>query len=211
MDMTSWVIIGVFFFMSYFIGSYPTGHLIGRFFANIEVQDNGSGKGGATNVMRTTKDVMLGLIVGAIDLGVKGAFWMCMVRIIFANLEWAAFICFAILLLGHVFPLLTNFKTGGAGVATVVGGAVAFAGGFAYLLAAVAWVLTFYLSKGIRALCNMAAVAVLLFSGVLFDFSWEFLAFAVFATGLVVFAHRSNIKRMRQGKEDRSRIRWKLF
>jgi len=209
MDMTSWVIIGVFIFMSYFMGSYPSGHLIGRFFAGIEIQDNGSGKGGTTNVMRTTKDVMLGLIVGAIDVGVKGAFWMFMVHIVFVNLHWVAFVCFAVVLLGHVFPLLTNFKTGGAGVATVLGGSLTFVNGFAYLLAAAAWILVFYLSKGIRSLCNMVAVAVLLFSGVFFNFSWEFLLFAIFATGLVVFAHRSNIKRIRQGKEDRSTWKWK--
>lgn len=202
--MQNMVLIGVFIFLSYFIGAYPAGPLIGRYFAGIDVENSGSKKGGATNVIRTTKDITLGLVVIIIDVGIKGAFWMCIVHFIFTHFPWVALFCFAAVLLGHIFPLFTNFKTGGAGVATTVGGAVVFVPWYCYLLAVAAWLLTSYFSKGIRSLCNMVAIAVLLFSGVFFNFSWEFAVFAVFATFLVVVAHRSNIKRIKRREEDRS-------
>jgi len=207
MDIATAAMVFLFVFLSYFIGAYPTGHLVGKFFANVDIQEMGSKKGGATNVTRTTGDLALGVVVAVLDAGVKGAFWMFAIYFVFVvglHLQWAALLCFAAILLGHIFPIFTKLKTGGAGIAVIVGGATILVPGLSYFLAIAAWLLTFHLSKGIRSLCNIVAVVVLLFSGALFEFSWQFTVFAVFATGLVIFAHRSNLKRIKQGTEDRS-------
>lgn len=198
----------IFIFISYFIGSWPVGRSMGRFFANIEVQEAGSGKDGATNVMRVTGNRLLGVVVFMVDAVVKGLFWMFIVYIIFGVVfhayAWIVYVCFAAVLLGHVFPALTLFKTGGAGIAILIGGPSVLVPAFSYALAIMAWLMIFHLSKGVRFLCNIVSVAVLLFSGVAFNFSWPFLGFAVFATGLTLFAHRQNLNKWRHGQEGKN-------
>lgn len=197
----------VFIFFSYFIGSYPVGRSMAKFFLDVEVQEAGSGKSGATNVMRTTHDRLLGLIVGIIDGGVKGTLWMVVVYIIFGlafNLQWVVYACLIAVLLGHIFPVLTNFKTGGAGIAILIGGPMVLVSGLAYALAILAWLVTFQLSKGTKFLCNIMAVTVLLFTGVAFHFSWLFLGFTFIAIGLTSLAHRQNFYRLSHNQETRS-------
>jgi len=198
----------VFIFISYFfIGSWPVGRSMGKFFANVEVQDSGSGKDGATNVMRVTGDKMLGVVVFMVDAGVKGAFWIFIVQMIFGVIfhtyAWIVYACFAAVLLGHIFPLLTLFKTGGAGIAILIGGMMSLASGLDYFFGIMAWLITFHFSKGVKFLCNIAGVSTLLFFSLLFNFSWPFLGFVVFAIALTVFAHRKNFNRWLQGKEEK--------
>jgi len=203
------LIVGfVFIFISYFIGSWPVGRSVGKFFANVEIQEGGSGKGGMSNAWRRTKDKMIGVVVLIVDGGVKGAFWIFAVYIIFGtvfNLYWVVYACFAAVLLGHIFPALTNFKTGGAGIAILIGGPLVLVPGFAYALGIIAWLVTFHLSQGVRFLCNIVSVSVLLLTGVAFNFSWSFLGFAFFAIALTSLAHRQNFCRLRHGKEQKSK------
>ena len=157
--------------------------------------------------MRTTQDRMLGVVVVAVDGGLKGTLWIFAVYIVFNmafGLSWVVYACFAAVLLGHIFPALTNFKTGGAGIAILVGGPMVLVPGFSYALAIMAWLVTFHFSKGIRFLCNIVSVATLFLVGVAFNFSWSFLGFAFFAIGLTSLAHRQNFYRLRHGKEEKS-------
>lgn len=198
----------IFIFLSYFIGSWPVGRSMSKFFDDVEPQEAGSGKSGATNVARTTGDRMLGAVIFLIDAGVKGVFWMFAVYIIFGlafhTYFWIIYACFAAVLLGHVFPVLTKFKTGGAGIAILIGGLMSLVPGLAYALAITAWLAVFHFSSGIRFLCNITAVITLLLVGLLFNFSWPFLLFAVFSTALTTFAHRSNFQKWRTGQERKS-------
>ena len=197
----------IFVFISYFIGSWPVGRSMAKFFDDVEIQNIGSGKSGATNVMRTTDDRMLGAVVFLIDAGIKGTFWMFAMYIIFGMIfhtyAWIIYACFTAVLLGHIFPALTKFKTSGAGVAILIGGLMSLVPGLAYALAVAAWLTTFYFSKGIKFICNIAAVSTLLLVGLLFNFSWPFLGFAVFATALTLFAHRQNFDRWCRGQEEK--------
>jgi len=157
--------------------------------------------------MRTTHDRLLGLIVGIIDGGVKGTLWIFVIYIIFGlafNLQWMVYACLVAVLLGHIFPVLTNFKTGGAGIAILIGGPMVFVPGLAYALAILAWLLTFQLTKGVKFLCNIMAVTVLLLTGIAFHFSWLFLGFCFFAVGLTSLAHRQNFYRLSRGQEAKS-------
>lgn len=198
----------VLIFISYFLGSWPVGRSMGKFFDDVEVQEAGSGKSGTTNVMRTTGDKMLGTTVFLIDAGVKGVAWMFVMYIIFGlifrDYTWIIYACFAAVLLGHVFPALTLFKTGGAGIAILIGGLISLVPGLAYALAIAIWLLTFHFSKGIKFLCNIALISTLLVVGLLSNFSWPFLGFAVFAVGLTFFAHRQNFKKWRDGQEGKN-------
>ncbi|MFH1423734.1 MAG: glycerol-3-phosphate acyltransferase [Candidatus Nealsonbacteria bacterium] len=198
----------IFIFISYFIGSWPVGRSMAKFFNDVEVENTGSGKGGTTNVIRTTGDRMLGAVVFLIDAGIKGTFWIFAMQIIFGMVfhtyAWILYACFAAVLLGHIFPALTKFKTGGAGIAILIGGLMSLVPGLAYALGIAAWLVMFHLSHGVKFLCNIAAVSTLLLTGLLFDFSWPFLGFVVFAIGLTSLAHRQNFARWRRGKESKN-------
>lgn len=199
-------VIIVFLVLSYVVGSIPTADLFTRHFKNIDIFKSGSGKMGATNVIRTTKDTLLGIVTGGFDGVVKGSFWMLAVHYTFVvglDIPWMMPVCATLVLLGHVFPVFTRFR-GGGGIATSIGISSVLMPGLNFFLAIIAWIWAFQASKGIRSLCNITAVAVLFLSGALFSFSWQFLVFAIIAIILVLLGHRTNIKRIRKGEEERS-------
>jgi len=202
------LIIGfIFIGLSYFIGSWPVGRSVGKFFADIEVQETGSGVTGATNIVRASKSMLLGIVVGLTDGFIKGACWMLAVQFVFGTLlhmPWIVIGCFIAVILGHNYPALTNFKTGGKGIAVLIGGSFNLVPATAFILAILAWFLAFHFSRGIRSLCNLIAISVLLVVGAFMIFSLEFLAFIAFALFLIWYAHWSNLKRIKAGTEDRS-------
>ena len=168
----------LFIFISYFIGSWPVGRSMAKFFDDVEVGEAGSGKHGATNVIRTTHDRMLGAVVFLVDAGFKGTIWMSAMYIIFGAIfhtySWIVYACFAAVLLGHVYPALTLFKTGGAGIAILIGGPAILVPGLAYALGLAAWLGVFHFSHGIKFICNIASVSTLLLIGLLSACSLNF-------------------------------------
>jgi glycerol-3-phosphate acyltransferase PlsY len=103
-------------------------------------------------------------------------------------------------LIGHSFCCWTRFK-GGKGVATSAGGLVVLLP-IATLLAALAWIVTFYASRYVSLASIVAAV-------VLPAAAWVLgapTAFAILATVLGVFVilrHRANIQRLLAGTENK--------
>lgn len=100
--------------------------------------------------------------------------------------------------LGHVFPVLFNFK-GGRGVATAIG-AILGLSFFVGLLAIAAWVI-------VAALFRFASLASLVAVGlgtvfVLFDRPSYFIPVAIMA-GIVVWRHWENIQRLQAGTEEK--------
>ena len=57
-----------YLFLAYIIGSFPSGYLAGRFIANIDLRQIGSGSTGATNVLRHVGRIPA-LTVFLIDVG----------------------------------------------------------------------------------------------------------------------------------------------
>lgn len=197
--------------LGYLLGSIPFGLLISRRSAKVDLRQHGSGKTGATNVLRTagkkaaalvvTLDVSKGvlavifagliirgdyLVVGGIGLGI-------LVAQVLAALA---------AVLGHNFPVFLKFK-GGRGVATFFGGLVALCpvaaifGGEILLIGAG---LTRYASIGsIAGVVGTYSVLVPLtiFSG----FPIEYLVYALIGTIIIVVMHRDNIIRLINGKE----------
>ena len=54
--------------ISYLLGSFPSGYLAGRYFANIDLRDKGAGSTGATNVLRHVGKIPA-VFVFLIDVG----------------------------------------------------------------------------------------------------------------------------------------------
>jgi glycerol-3-phosphate acyltransferase PlsY len=136
----------------------------------------------------------------------KGIVPVRVARVLGAPTEVVAAAAFAVVV-GHVFPLFFGFR-GGKGVATGFGALVALlplAAGTAMAVFALAVVATRYVSLG-----SVLAAAALPLLAVLFSrlgwspaLSSSVLAWTCACTGLVVFRHSDNLKRLFTGSERR--------
>jgi len=117
-----WFGIILFVLAAYLLGSLPSGYLIGRWVADIDVRTVGSHNIGATNVARSLglKWGLLVLIIdmakGALPVAVALSLWSGEAKrgsLIVALVALAAF-------LGHLASLFLRFR-GGKGVATAFG------------------------------------------------------------------------------------------
>lgn len=184
--------------IAYLVGGIPFGLILVRLMTGKDVRQSGSGNIGATNVLRTTGR-MAGVLTLVLDIA-KGIFavWLAD-RLTHGDTLWTSFSALAVLV-GHAFPVWLNFK-GGKAVAS-------FVGAFAYLtpvpLLAVIVIFVFlvvwtrYLSLG----SIVAAGLFPLGCWIILHPEWPVLAAAAGGAVLVIARHRSNIERIRAGREN---------
>ena len=107
----------------YLLGSLPSGLIVGRLYRGVDVREQGSGKTGFTNTLRSL-GLGAALIVLLVDLA-KGALPVLVARLVFDD-PWAAALGGIAVVLGHTFPVFAGFR-GGRGVATGFGAFIAVA------------------------------------------------------------------------------------
>ncbi|HVC28251.1 MAG TPA: glycerol-3-phosphate 1-O-acyltransferase PlsY [Gammaproteobacteria bacterium] len=194
-------------FIAYVLGSLIGSLIVGKFYGGVDIRKGGSGNAGSTNALRTQGKVFA-LWVMVIDVG-KGVLaagvlpflpWMQGSSV---SPGWIAALCGAAAVVGHVFPVFFRFH-GGKGAATFLG-VLLMLSWPALLLALVVWGLVLMLSgyvslATILAACSVPVYALLApgdgFTSPLF---WFGVAMALF----IVFTHRSNIRRLKAGTENR--------
>ena len=184
---------------SYLIGAVPTSYVVGRVGRGIDLREHGSGNLGATNAFRVL-GWRIALPVLLFDV-FKGWFptfafplWDGAARP-----EWAL-VYGAAAVVGHVFSIYVGLR-GGKGVATTGGVLFALAPGAA-ALGVGAWVLVVALTRIVSLASLVAAIVIPVAVYVMRGSDAVFgltLGLAVF----VVFAHRSNIRRLVRGEEHR--------
>ncbi len=184
--------------VAYLIGSIPFSFLVARAFGVHDVRRVGSGNVGATNVLRNAGKAA-GALALVLDLG-KGAAASALAGQLApgdAVLPAAAAVAAVV---GHMFPVWLRFE-GGKGVATGLG-AFAPLAPTAALAALLAFALvaagTRYVSLG--SVAGGAALAALAFALRGPD---PVAIAAAFTFALVVFRHRSNLRRILGGTERR--------
>jgi glycerol-3-phosphate acyltransferase PlsY len=197
----------------YLIGSIPFGVLIGRHFAKVDVRKHGSGKMGATNVLRVAGKKAAALVF-IMDMS-KGALavlvaWLLLRGSYQANigtplwymLKSATALTALAAIAGHVWPIFLKFK-GGRGVATFYGGMfalsppVAFLGGQIFILGATA---TRFVS--LASIAGAVATYVILVPLTVFNgYPWENLLYGLVGSIAIIATHRDNIVRLVNGKE----------
>ena len=195
--------------IGYGLGSLPSGVIIGRIFGNIDPRSQGSGKTGATNVLRALGPGPAALVV-VLDVG-KGVVAVLVARYIImpaghgisADMQgWAEAVGGMAALLGHNYSMFIKF-TGGRGVATG-GGVILAMMPLVLLIALILLVgmiaLTRYVSLGSITAAATAAVAdwIAVASG------HDIIPHAVFMTiggAFVILAHHDNIQRLLHGTE----------
>ncbi|MCX6000732.1 MAG: glycerol-3-phosphate 1-O-acyltransferase PlsY [Chloroflexi bacterium] len=186
--------------LGYLLGAIPSGVLVARVSRGIDVREYGSGKTGATNVLRTA-GAGAGVLTLLCDLA-KGAVPTVIAwAVLHAPAAQAAAALAA--MVGHNWPVYTRF-TGGRGVSTFVGGlaamywpvALACGAGVGLGVAAV----TRYMSFG--AVCIvLSSFAATLALGLLEMQPVDYAAYAGVGGGLILFQHRDNIQRLWSGTE----------
>ena len=204
-ELIAVVIIG------YVLGAIPFGLLIGRREARVDVRELGSGKTGATNVLRTAGR-KAAVLVGGLDV-LKGA-----LAVIFAGLiigeSYLMMGSYSVGILtaqvaaalaaiaGHNYSVFLKFR-GGRGVATFFGGLIALcpvAGIFGSEVAIIGAVLTGFASLGSIA-GAIGTFAILIPLTILYGFPIEYLIYALIGTIIIIITHRGNISRLLAGKE----------
>jgi glycerol-3-phosphate acyltransferase PlsY len=187
--------------LGYLLGSMPWGLWVPRLFAGVDIRVTGSGNTGATNVWRTL-GFKLGLGVALLDIA-KGLVPALLGRWLADDL--VAVLAGTAAMAGHWRPLFMGFARGGKTVATTggVGLALAF---LATMSAAGVWIALFLLTR-YASVASIVAVATLPLFAFLFGASVPVLAFTVAGAVAVIVLHRTNIRRLRAGTENRFQLR----
>ncbi len=189
--------------LAYLIGATPTSYVAGRLGRGIDLRQHGSRNLGATNVYRVL-GWRYAIPVGLIDM-VKGGVPVAILGPWSNGPAWFTVALGIAAVLGHMASPYVQFR-GGKGVATTAGVFLALAP-LAVLISLVIWGATLWLSGYV----SVASLTVALLFPV-----WVWLTepgepytlwAAIVLALLLVYAHRSNIERLRQGTENRFRTR----
>jgi len=197
--------------IGYILGSIPSGLLVSKYFARVDIRKFGSGKTGATNVLRTAGKkaaflvllldllkgalavVFAGLIVGRNYLVINDFGLGLLVAQVLAALASIA---------GHNWSIFLKFK-GGRGVATFFGGLVALCP-----VAALFGGEVFILGAGLTKFASFGSIAgvvgtytVLIPLTVFHGFPLEYLIYALIGSVVIIAMHRENIGRLLSGRE----------
>ena len=190
--------------LAYVLGSIPTGYLIGRL-RGIDIREHGSGNIGATNTLRVLGKPA-GIAALVLDIG-KGFAAVTVLAGIAASGRSSSLSgpMMKVLLgisaiAGHNWTVFLGFK-GGKGVATSAGVFLGIAWLPVLISAAVFGILV--LGTRIVSVGSMSAAVVLPIAMLALGAEGEFVAFGFVAAVLVLVRHRSNIKRLIKGEENR--------
>lgn len=188
---TFWFILVIV--VAYFLGNISPSTLLGRAMG-VDIKKEGSGNAGTTNALRVLgkKAAVITLIV---DIG-KG---FVAVKIGFAlATPLAAMFCALAAFVGHIWPLLFKFK-GGKGVAVAFGTILGINWQLALLALGIV-ALTVLITRMVSLGSVMAAVSFpVLCCFMEKDFFW----FGIVMAAILLYAHRSNIKRIIKGEENK--------
>lgn len=203
----------------YLIASIPFGLLVGRL-KGVDVRRHGSGNIGATNVGRVLGApygigvFVLDLLKGLLPVVVAGSL---LHRAAPAGANQAALLGWWLgvagaCIIGHMFPIYLGFK-GGKGVATSLGVLLGIYPYFTWPalgvfgLWAVVTLTTRYVSLGsvVAAAAFPVLVGILAGSGAWGSRAglWPLHLFSIIVAVLVIYRHRSNLRRLMQGVESR--------
>lgn len=192
--------------IAYGAGSTPFGYLVAKA-KGVDIRQHGSGNIGATNVIRVLgKKVgipvfILDFLKGLLPV-VVARFWCHRAGL---DATWPMLLAALGSVMGHNFTFWLGFK-GGKGVATSAGVLLALLP-LALGVALLCWVICFYATRYVAVASIVAGISLpltvlgqRLFTG---SPSLPLLGFATLIGLLAVWRHRSNIRRLREGTENR--------
>ncbi len=210
-----WIILGIL--LSYFLGSIPTAYIFGRVLKGIDIRKFGSGNVGATNASRLLgKGPGIAVLILDIFKGFLAVFFLGnIVMLGISGMPGAAagisdtalrIILGLSAILGHSWTIFLGFK-GGKGIATTLGVLLGLALKVSSLkivlgLLIFTWLVIFIITRIVSAASVLSA---LLLPAYMFFFKQPFLltSLSIILAIFIILRHKSNIKRILQGKEPR--------
>ena len=195
--------------LSYLIGSIPTSIIVGKVLKGIDIREHGSGNAGGTNVFRVL-GWKPGVFVMAFDAfkGFAATFWIS--HIVFFAIpvepEIVQIIAGLAAIIGHIWTVFARFH-GGKGVGTAAGMLLALYP-LALLICLAVFAIVLFSTKivsisSITAALTLPLVLTIFRYGIGKEVATSLYIFGFFAAALIVFTHRSNIKRLLNGTENK--------
>ena len=201
--------LGVKFLLSYFVGSVMGSIVVGWLRGGVDIRTMGSGNAGGTNALRTQGWVFaLGVVIIDIGKGVVGAGVVPGLSVPFVTTDpalardWLTLCCAAAAVIGHVWPMWHKFK-GGKGAATLVGTLIILSPEL-ILPVLLVWgiVLTSFGYVGFATITAGVAAPIYL-AATRFPEDQPLFIYCATMALYIIFSHRSNLQRMRDGTESR--------
>lgn len=201
------MMIIVMLLLSYLIGAFPSGFVIGKLFFKKDIRQFGSGNTGATNSFRvlgrpagflvTFLDIFKGFITVFFPL------WLQVhadgpISTFFTN----GLIVGLFAILGHVYPVYIKFQ-GGKAVATSAG-VVLGVNPILLLILAIIFFIVLKIFKYVSLASIVAAICCVIGSLIIQDYILLVVSFLV--SIILIIRHRSNIARIFRGEEPK--IKW---
>ena len=210
--------VAVIAILSYLIGSVPTAIIVARVRKGIDIRQHGSGNAGGTNVFRVL-GWKSGVFVIAVDMAKGLLATMVIPQLMYGSLPFDNATPFDDLtvvriiggcaaILGHIWTLFAGFR-GGKGLATAAGMLIGVAP-VEVAVSAVVFFLVFLVSHYVSLGSVSAAVAfplTMFFRENVFMVNVEgyntLIFFSIGISLLIIYTHRSNIRRLIKGTENR--------
>ncbi|HCY6546068.1 TPA: glycerol-3-phosphate 1-O-acyltransferase PlsY [Staphylococcus aureus] len=201
------MMIIVMLLLSYLIGAFPSGFVIGKLFFKKDIRQFGSGNTGATNSFRVLGRPV-GFLVTFLDI-FKGfitvffPLWLPVhadgpISTFFTN----GLIVGLFAILGHVYPVYLKFQ-GGKAVATSAG-VVLGVNPILLLILAIIFFIVLKIFKYVSLASIVAAICCVIGSLIIQDYILLVVSFLV--SIILIIRHRSNIARIFRGEEPK--IKW---
>lgn len=202
--------LGVKFLLSYFIGSLMGSLIVGKIWGGVDIRTQGSGNAGGTNALRT-QGLMFAILVVIIDIG-KGAIGAGIVpglELPFVATDpaisrtWLMLCCAAAAVVGHVWPIYHHFR-GGKGAATLIGTLIVVGPGQLLPLLLI-WAAVLVVTGYVGLATITAAVSFPVWVGFTrLPEDQPLFIYGIVMAILIIYCHRSNIQRMRDGNENQN-------
>jgi glycerol-3-phosphate acyltransferase PlsY len=191
--------------IAYLIGSINFSVIFSRKLAGFDLREKGSKNAGTTNMLRTVgkKGAALVLICDIL----KGVIAVFIAKLISGDVNQAIACQIAgfCAVLGHTFPLFFEFR-GGKGVATSIGILLVLnwqIGLICLLYGIVMIILTRMVSLGSITAAILFPVLTIFIRAHYIATGFNYTIFGIIMAAFILFNHRTNIKRLSEGTENR--------
>ena len=182
---------------AYIVGSIPVGLILGKAIWKKDLRKFGSRNIGATNAWRVLGR-RAGILVFILDflkgqLGVLLGAWII-------GVPTALVVGGLFAVVGHVTSIFAGFR-GGKGVATGVG-VLSLLMPKVMAIVVVMWIVLFLLTRYVS-IASIVAAALTPLLAAIFEMPPIYFAFALAAAAVIVWRHRENLQRLREGRENK--------
>lgn len=195
--------------IAYAIGSVNFSIILSKKIAGFDVREKGSGNAGTTNMLRSVGKGAAALTL-VLDI-FKGIVAILIAKYLIGNIVEGINVAILVqiagffVVLGHTFPMFFGFK-GGKGVATALGVLLMsnpLIGVICLVFALAVMALTRMVSLGSIMAAVLFPVLTIFITENYIANGYNYIIFGIAMAVLVIFNHRSNLKRIYNGTENR--------